>query len=203
MNKELEFYFNAAGLKDKQKEALRKTLLTQYPINGVQLSTFINRPTGETLLERIGILLSVPGGRNGKYILRCALIKAALDSEKGLTLINFLRHLATDIQLNTKEIKQTLDYQKRLSLATDALSQDALKLSSQKIAELNQDYTKIKDIREKGKYGVNPVQILQLTDEKRKRSFNVHIYQPQRWKEGKTPVVVVSHGHCLFTIPYC
>ena len=26
------------------------------------------------------------------------------------------------------------------------------------------------------------------------RSFYVHLYQPQRWHEGKTAVVVVSHG---------
>ena len=44
VNKELEFYFKAAGLEDKQIEALRKTLLTKYPIDGVQLSTFLNTP---------------------------------------------------------------------------------------------------------------------------------------------------------------
>ena len=194
VNQELEFYFKAAGLEDKQKEALRKTLLTKYPIDGVQLSTFLNTPTGETLLEKIGILVSVPGGRNGKYILRGALVQAALNSEKGFTLINFLKSLATDVQLNINEIKQTLDYQKRLSLATDSLTKDASKLSTQKITEVNQDYAKIKDIREKGQYGFNPPQVLQLTDEKRQRSFEVHLYQPQRWKEGKTPVVIVSHG---------
>ncbi len=194
VNKELEFYFQAAGLQDKQKESLRKTLLTKYPIDGVQLSAFLNTPTGETLLEKIGILVSVPGGRNGKYILRGALIQAALDSEKGFTLMNFLRYLATDVQLNTGEIQQILDYQKRLSLATNSLIKDASKLSSQKIAELNQDYAKIKDIRERGQYGVNPPKVLQLTDEQRQRSLKVHLYQPQRWKEGKTPVVVVSHG---------
>ena len=194
VNKELKFYLKAAGLKDKQKEAFRKTLLTKYPIDGVQLSAFLNTPTGEKLLEKIGVLVSLPGGRNGKYLLRGALVQAALDSEKGFTLINVLQSLATDVQLNIREIKQTLDYQKRLSLATDSLSKDASRLSSQKIAELNQDYSKIKDIRERGKYGVNPPKILQLTDKQRQRSFEVHLYQPQHWKAGKTPVVVVSHG---------
>ncbi len=194
VNKELEFYFEAAGLEDKQKETLRKVLVTKYSIDGVKLSRFLNTPTGETLLEKIGILVSVPGGRNGKYILRGALVQAALDSEKGFTLIDFLHYLATDVQLNVEAIQKTLDYQKRLFLATNSLTQNASEISAQKIAESNQDYTKIKDIRKQGEYGVKPVEIIKLTDNKRQRTFQLHLYQPQRWKPGKTPVVVVSHG---------
>ncbi len=36
VNQELKFYLKAAGLKDEQKEAFRPTLLTKYPIDGVQ-----------------------------------------------------------------------------------------------------------------------------------------------------------------------
>ena len=77
VNQELDFYFQTAGLDDKQKENLREVLVSQYPIDGVQLSKFLNTPTGEILLERLGILVSLPGGRNGKYLLRGALIQAA------------------------------------------------------------------------------------------------------------------------------
>ncbi len=194
VDRELEFYLNAAGLKDEQKEALRETLSTKYPIDGVRLSTFLNTPTGEMLLEKMGTLISVPGGRNGKYILRGGLVKAALENEDGLTVLNFLQSVATDIQLNTSEIEEILDYQKRLSLATESLTKDADRLSSQEIAKQNLDYTKIKDIREKGEYGFKPLEVLQLRDQKRQRNFAVDIYQPQRWKQGKTPVVIVSHG---------
>ncbi len=194
VNKELDFYFQAAKLSDEQQELFRKVLVTQYPIDGVQLSHFLNSSTGEILLERLGVLVSLPGGRNGKYILRGAFIQAALDSGKGFSLINIFNHLATDIQLNVEAIQQMLDYQKRLSLATNSLTENAAQLSQDKIDQLQQDYTQIKDIRNQGNYGINPVEIINLTDKKRQRTFEVHLYQPQRWKPGKTPVIVISHG---------
>ncbi|MGK7932365.1 MAG: alpha/beta hydrolase [Microcystaceae cyanobacterium] len=194
INKDLAFYLKMADLDENQQDLLREALSTQYPMDGVQLATFLNTPTGELLLDRMGVLISVPGGRNGKYLLRGALIQAALDPQKGLTLINILHHLATDVQLNVPEIRQALDYQNRLNLATNSLAQDAMALSTQKAAELNQDYTQLKDIREQGNYGVKPVKIIQLTDPNRQRTFDLHLYQPQRWKAGKTSVVVVSHG---------
>ena len=195
VNQELEFYFKNAGLKPEQQEALRQTLSKQFTIDGVQLSAFLNTPTGEILLERMGNLISGQGGRNGKYLLRGALVQAALDKEEGLTLINFLKYLATDVELNVGDIQQMLDYQKRLSLATDSLTKDALNLVDQSITNSDRDYSKIPDLREQGKYGVRPPQILQLHDRTRDRKFDVHIYQPQTWRSGgKTPVVVVSHG---------
>ncbi|MGK7941359.1 MAG: alpha/beta hydrolase [Crocosphaera sp.] len=194
INQELDFYFKTLGLDNEQKETLRKILVTKYPIDGVQLSRFLKTPTGEILLERLGILVSLPGGRNGKYLLRGALVQAALDSEKGFTLINILQHLATDIQLNVDLIQQTLDYQKRLFLATNSLTKNASDISKKKIAESNLDYTKVPDIRKEGEQGIKAVEIIKLTDKNRERSFDLHIYQPQRWKTGKTPVIIVSHG---------
>ena len=76
INQELEFYFETAGLKENQRETLREVLVTQYPVDGVQLSKFLNTPTGEILLERLGILVSLPGGSNGKYLLRGAFVQA-------------------------------------------------------------------------------------------------------------------------------
>ncbi|MDJ0598966.1 MAG: alpha/beta hydrolase [Crocosphaera sp.] len=194
INQELEFYFQTAGLEANQQETLREILVTQYPIDGVQLSRFLNTSTGEIFLERLGILVSLPGGRNGKYLLRGALIQAALDSEKGFSLINILRHLATDIQLNIEEIEKTLDYQQRLALATNSLTENASEISHENMANLTTDYTNIPDIRKQGNYGVNPVKIIKLTDENRQRSFELHLYQPENWKPGKTPVIMVSHG---------
>ena len=194
INRELDFYFQTAGLDDSQKENLREILVSQYPIDGVQLSKFLNTSTGEILLERLGILVSLPGGRNGKYILRGALIQAALDKEKGFSLTNVLRYLATDIQLNIDEIQKTLDYQQRLVLATNSLIKNASELSSKKINQSNIDYTNIPDIRKQGTYGVNPVKIIKLTDKNRQRSFDLHLYQPKNWKPRKTPVIIVSHG---------
>lgn len=194
INQELEFYFETAGLKENQRETLREVLVTQYPVDGVQLSKFLNTPTGEILLERLGILVSLPGGSNGKYLLRGAFVQAALDSEKGFSVINILNHLATDVQLNLEEIQKTLDYQKRLTLATNSLTENASVISQQEISQSNIDYTKLPDIRKRGIYEVNPVKIIKLTDENRQRSFDMHLYQPKAWQLEKAPVIVVSHG---------
>ena len=179
INQELDFYLQTAGLDDEQRKSLREILVIQYPIDGVQLSKFLNTPTGEILLERLGILVSLPGGRNGKYLLRGALIQAALDKEKGFSLINILRYLATYIQLNVDEIQKTLDYQQRLALATNSLTKNASEISNKKITESNIDYTNIPDIRKQGKYGFNPVKIIKLTDQNRQRTFDLHLYQPK------------------------
>ncbi|CCQ58561.1 hypothetical protein CWATWH0005_206 [Crocosphaera watsonii WH 0005] len=51
-------------------------------------------------------------------------------------MINILRYLATDIQLNVDEIQKTLDYQQRLALATNSLTKNASEISNKKL--LNQ-----------------------------------------------------------------
>ena len=194
VNQDLDFYVKSLNLTEQQKSQLQKALLTQYKINPIYLSRFLNTPTGEELLERIGVFVSLPGGTNGKYILRGALVKAALEPEKGLNMVNFLHYLATDIQLNTEDILKFLDYKVSLDLATKGIIDEASRLSTEEIARKPIDYSKMLDFRQHGEYGFKPLQIIQLRDESRHRSFYVHLYQPQKWRKGKTPVVVVSHG---------
>jgi len=194
VNQDLDFYVKALDLTEQQKNQLQKALIIRYKINPIHLSRFLNSPTGEELLEKIGVLISLPGGKNGKDLLRGALVQAALDTETGLTILNFLHYLATDVQLNTEDILLFLDHKERLDSATQEIVNDASQLSTQEIAKTPFDYSKIPDLRQHGEYGFKPVQILQLRDESRHRSFYVHIYQPQKWREGKTPVVVISHG---------
>ena len=202
VNKELDFYLGAAGVKKEQEGEIQQALITRYDIEPIRLYRFLRTPTGEELLERIGILISLPGGRNGKYVLRGALIQAALDQEEGLTILNFLGYLATDIQLNMPEILQAINYLRILVDATEALTEDISVLSAQAASETSIDYSTLPDLRQPGDYGVQPVQVIQLRDQSRAprsgslrdRSFYVHLYQPQRWRQGKTPVVVVSHG---------
>ncbi|MBR8831258.1 MAG: alpha/beta hydrolase [Chlorogloea purpurea SAG 13.99] len=195
INKDLDFYLQITGLTNQQKIDLRKTIVTKYDIDPIALSRFLNTPTGEQFLERLGVMVSLPGGKNGKYLLRGALVQAALDQENGLSILNVLNLLATDVQLNIKEIFSFLDYQNRLDLATRTIISDGKTISREKAGQnVANDYAKIKDIRQPGDYGVKSVQRLQLYDGKQDRSFYVLVYLPQKWKEGKTPVVIVSHG---------
>ena len=191
---ELDVYLSIAGLKQEQQDELRQALLTKYEINPTLLSRFFNTPTGEQLIERIGVLISLPGGDNGKEILREALLQAALDKDKGLTIVNFLRYLATDIQLNMLEIIQAINYLDVLADATQIFLEETSILSAQATSETSIDYATLPDIRQPGNYGVKPLQVILLRDNSRDRSFYVHLYQPQKWRDGKTPVIIVSHG---------
>ena len=195
VNKELDFYLNAVGVKQEQHSGLQKALTKRYDIEPIHLHRLLRTPTGEKLLERLGVFISQPGGRNGKFILRGALVQAAFDQEEGLTILNFLRNLAIDVQLNTEDLLRTMKYIRILADATDTLTEDTTLLSTQQTAlETSINYSTLPDLRQPGDYGVKPVQVIQLRDQSRERSFYVHLYQPQKWREGKTPVVVVSHG---------
>ncbi len=191
---ELDVYLSIAGLKQEQQDELRQALLTKYDINPTLLSRFFNTTTGEQLIERIGVLISLPGGDNGKEILREALLQAALDKDKGLTIVNFLRYLATDIQLNMLEIIQAINYLDVLADATQIFLEETSILSAQATSETSIDYATLPDIRRPGNYGVKPLQVILLRDNSRDRSFYVHLYQPEKWRDGKNPVIIVSHG---------
>ena len=55
------------------------------------------------------------------------------------------------------------------------------------------DFADLRDLRQPGTYGIEK-QTWNLTDDSRQRTFYVDVYRPQQWREGKTPVVVISHG---------
>ena len=197
INKELAFYLNAAGLNEEQKENFRQALLKKAEIDPLILSRLLRTPTGEKLLERLGILVAVRGGRNGKYVLRGSLVQSAFDQEEGLTLLNFLRNLSTDVQLNLEKVQRFANYVSTLENATGAVVDKMETLAQNDGNQLdNIDVKQLPNIREPGTYGVAPVQTWELTDNNRseQRQFKVLVVTPKTWRQGQTPVVVISHG---------
>lgn len=103
---DLSLYLKDAS--PQQVEKFRQILLLKSPSTPFQVFRFFNHPVGEVLLDRIGDLINSPGGINGKFALRAAMIDASQDPE-GLTLLNLLRKYPTDIELNTSEISKQSD----------------------------------------------------------------------------------------------
>ena len=197
VNNELEYYLGIAGVNEQEKEEFRQALLKKEEIDPVQLWRFLNTPTGEEILERMGNLVAVQGGRNGKYALRGALVQAALDRQKGLTLLNVFQHLSTNVQFNLAEIFQVANYISILANGTTSIVDEMEKLSEEKAKQTKTvDFTQLPELRQPGKYGVAPMQTWELTDRSRnpQRSFQVLVFPPQQWRKGKTPVVIISHG---------
>ena len=62
VNKELDFYLNASGVKQEQHSQLQKALTKRYDIEPIRLHRLLRTPTGEKLLERLGVLISLTGG---------------------------------------------------------------------------------------------------------------------------------------------
>lgn len=195
VSRELADYFRLAGVGAEQKEEFRKALLETIPVNPVQLSRFFNTPTGETLLEQVGALVSIQGGRNGKFALRGALVQAAFDRKNGsLTLLNFLKHLPTNVQLNLPEIITAGSLVELLIGATQEITREMAVISKRTAQKENVDFSRLPDPRQVGTFGIAPPETWLLTDSTRNHSFRTIVYRPKQWRKGKTPVVVMSHG---------
>ncbi|MGK7884497.1 MAG: alpha/beta hydrolase, partial [Crocosphaera sp.] len=194
INRELAYYMNLAGVNDEEKEAFRQALLKKVELDPVQVSRFFNSPMGQELLHRVGHLFSIQGGRNGLHPIRGAMVQAAFD-EEGLSLLNFLRYLPVNMQFNLEEILRAANYLELLGQGTNAIVTEMKSISAEtRERETVPNFSNIRDIRQRGDYGVAPSRRVRLFDESRQREFDVVLVQPQRWREGKTPVIVFSHG---------
>jgi predicted dienelactone hydrolase len=190
----LRFYFDLLGITAQQKVELREALNKRVEIDPIQLSRFFNTSMGERILGRIGSLITIQGGRNGVHAIRGALISAALDPG-GLTAINFLKKLPTNMQIQGELVLEGVRATKIIVDATQEFIVRMAKLSAQEAAtQTPEDFAKLIDPRQPGPYGVQPKLRWQLEDKNRNRRFYADIYQPQRQRAGKTPVIVFSHG---------
>jgi predicted dienelactone hydrolase len=191
INKDLRVYLGSTT--PEQQTQFREALLKRVDINPVMLSRFFNTEIGEDILTRFGKGITIEGGLNGKYALRAALVQAALDSE-GLTLLNILRKLPTDMELQGELLLGFTQEIEKVVKATLTYTEVMANLSAKEAeAETPVDFTQLPDIRQPGNLGFQK-EILTLTDSSRNRTFYVILYKPQQWRTGKTPVVVISHG---------
>ncbi|MGK7945260.1 MAG: alpha/beta hydrolase [Microcystaceae cyanobacterium] len=196
VNKELAYYFRLAKATPEEQAAFRQALTDRVELdNPIHIYRFFNTPMGESILERMGYLLEIQGGRNGKYAIRGALVQAALDKEEGLTLMNFLNNLPTNMQLDLENVQLATTLLGNLEWGTELLLESMEQATSEEATEEdNIDFSALPNLTLPGRYGIASRQVWTMTDAKRDRTFEVIVYQPQRFREGKTPVVVISHG---------
>ncbi|BAQ63444.1 alpha/beta hydrolase [Geminocystis sp. NIES-3709] len=192
VNQNLAFYLNLARVNEEQKVLFRKALTTPVKVDHVLISRLLNTDEGERLLNYFGSVVNIPGGRNGRYILRGALIKAAME-ENGLSLINVLRNLSVDVKVN---IRQALKYVAQVNLVIEGSDFFATEIANLALIEAESnptvDFNKLKDIRQSGDFSVTNTR-LNLFDQKRNRRFYVELYQPEQLTPNN-PVIVFSHG---------
>jgi predicted dienelactone hydrolase len=192
INKDLEFYLGKAN--PEQQAKFREALTEKASVDPLLVSRFFNTEIGEDILQRIGKGFTIEGGRNGEYALRGALVQAALDPEEGLTLINFFEKLPVNIEFQGDLILEASKKFDLVILATKVFSEKIRDLTVEEVANNPPiNFSTMSDLRQPGPYGFQK-ETWQLTDQSRNRKFYVDIYKPQQWREGKTPVVIASHG---------
>jgi predicted dienelactone hydrolase len=162
----------------------------------VLLSRFFNTKIGEKILTQIGQKITIRGGGNGKYALRSALVQAALDTQ-GLTLLNFLQKLPNNMQLQGEHIFGLVAAFNRAAEGRKLYLEDMEKWTAEEASiQTPFNFTTLPDIRKQGEFEVQK-ETWNLNDTSRNRQFYVDVYKPQRWRSGKTPVVIISHGLAL------
>jgi predicted dienelactone hydrolase len=189
----LGFYFNLLDVNETDKQLFREALTKKIDIDGVALSRLLNTDEGERLLDFFGKVINIQGGGNGEYAIRGALVTSALSPE-GLTLINFFRNLSVDVQI---DVRKAIAFAKDIDIVVDGSKKFVDKVAQLSAQEGQQspkiDFAQLPDLRQPGKFAVEE-KTWNLNDTKRNRKFYVKVYQPKQWREGKTPVVIASHG---------
>ncbi|MDJ0580768.1 alpha/beta hydrolase [Crocosphaera sp.] len=193
IDRRLADYFRMAGVGEAEQIRFREVLSKKLEIDPVLFSRLLRTEMGEDMLTRWGEHINIQGGRNGKYALRGAIVKSAFDDE-GLTLINVLRHLPTNMQINVNQALSLAARFDSIIIATNFFREEISQLAQQEIANaLPTDFSTLPDLRQPGKLPVQKNQWT-LTDSQRNRTFQVYIYQPQQQQNGTYPIVIASHG---------
>lgn len=193
LSQQLSQYFNLAGTTEEERQAFREALSTPVKVDPVDLSRLLNTDEGERILNYVGKVFNIQGGRNGKYLIRGALVQAAFEKE-GLTFVNFLNRLATDVEI---DIKKALELAKQIEIVVNGtylFTDEVAKLAE---IEAQQDpkidFSQLTDPRQPGSFEVKK-QTWNLSDRNRNREFYVDVYQPKILPDKPVPVIIISHG---------
>ena len=115
-----------------------KLLTTKIPVNPVVFYRLLKTDERE---------------RSGKIALRGALVTAALDKQEGLTLLNFLRNLSVDVQI---DVQKAIALAKDIGIIVDGTEKfvaEVARLSAQEAQQsANVDFDQLPDLRQPGKF---------------------------------------------------
>jgi len=191
-DRQLQFYLSRVPA-DK-RAIFREALTAGYTdASPVHLWNFFNTPMGERAIQDIGRIITLPGGSNGYLGLRSALVLSAASPE-GLSLLGVLKQFPVGIRIDAAELLKAARRAERLALTTRIASETMSQLSAAEAAvPPSADYENLPDLREPGDRGVD-TEIVTLTDASREREMYVQLHYPEQWRDGSTPVAIISHG---------
>lgn len=193
-------------LSPQRKKQLQSFLTTSYPINSLTLHQLGGSYAGHRVLNFVGNVVQIPGGRNGYYGIRAGMIQAAADP-KGLTVINFLHKFPTPIvQIDVAKGLQLLQEANQLGQETrqfvHELSQISASDEHQSLVDTSNNPFKsdenllakssFMDLRQLGQLNTFK-QTRTFFDPKRNRKIIVDLYLPKN-NQAQLPVIVITNG---------
>jgi predicted dienelactone hydrolase len=189
---EPELAFLLKRLNAEQQNKLRDFLRSPYKYyDYLQLHRLGHSYIGKRVLNYLGELIQISGGRNGFYGIRGAALSAAASSE-GLTVLNFLRQFPTDIQLNTDRAIELMREFSTINKETQSLLAKLEKMTENNVSlEKSVDFNQLQDLRQPGNLKTRQ-QSISLKDATRDRNLIVDLYLPE--KLDRSPVIVISSG---------
>jgi predicted dienelactone hydrolase len=174
-----------------RKTQMQGVLKTQYQVDPTMVAQFSYTQSGEQLLQEAGDIIQTSSGQNGASSLRAALILAAGDAQ-GLSAINFLRQLPTDMRVDVRHALRLVRLIRSLLQETDRFVMD---LEQQSMAfaksESGVDWSKLPDLRQAGNSTVQK-QTLEIRDAGRDRLIVTDLYLPAGTQP--VPLIVISNG---------
>lgn len=176
-----------------KRDELRSALVQRADIDPLLVSQFFYSHIGEEVLERLGRGITLQRGGNGKFALRSALVGAAFSSD-GLSLLNVLQQLPTNIQLHGEKIAGAGKDGEKVIAATEAITSTMRALSAKEAAAQPQvNFNSLPNPAKPGPFSVRQ-QVWNLVDASRQRTFYVDVYIPEKSTAAQIPVLIFSHG---------
>jgi predicted dienelactone hydrolase len=176
-----------------QREELRSALVQRADIDPLLVSQFFNSQIGADVLERLGRGITMQRGGNGKLALRSALVGAAFSSE-GLSLLNVLQQLPTNIQLHGETIAGAAKAGEKVIAATETITSTLRSLSAKEAAAQPKiNFNSLPDPGKPGPFSVRQ-EVWNLVDASRNRTLYVDVYIPEKNTAALIPVILFSHG---------
>lgn len=180
-------------LTPERQNQIRTLLRSRFDADPIRISKVLNTASGGRILNYFGKLIKTESGQNGFYDLRAAMVMASVDAE-GLSVINFLHQLPTNIQLNIKQsmgvVKQITTLFQQTDVFMTKLEQQANTLAASEPAI---DFNQLPDLRQPGEFGTS-MSVIALQDSTRDRRFAVDLYLPTGTNQSQVPVIIISNG---------
>lgn len=184
----------ARFVEPEQLAQLQQALVTPANLSPSAVAQFLYSPEGEAILRQVGQLIETKARQHGFYAIRAALIQAAAD-EDGLTPLNVIKKFPTNgIRINSSQGFELIE---QLSNTIEQTTNIAQLIEQQSLAQMDQNvplnFSALPNLATLGTVPFS-VRNVVVNDLIRNREIAVDLYLPQQQREGKLPLVIISHG---------